>query len=94
MLSKFALALVVSLGAVSAASAASQHAIQHHRTVAQHRAPAAAYKSYGFAGSGTVRTGSPGLSPEDRGAYDPYNHQQVKCIGGSCSPEWGLDSNE
>jgi hypothetical protein len=94
MISKIALALAVTLGAASAASAASQHAVSHHRShVAQHRAPAAAYNSYGFAASPTVRTG-PGVSPEDQGPYDPYNHQQVKCIGGSCAPEWGLDDGE
>ncbi len=90
MLSKIVLGLAVTISVVPAASAASRHAIAHHHSeVSRHRA-GSAYASYGFAGSNTVRVG-PGVAPWDSPApYDPYNHDQVKCIGGSCAPEWGI----
>jgi hypothetical protein len=47
MLNKTALCLVVVLGATTAATAATKHVAHRHQTAVAHRAPAAAYQSFG-----------------------------------------------
>jgi hypothetical protein len=78
--SKIALSIVLLLGTASAAMAATKHPVRHDVAVERQLSGASAY---GYAGSV--------YSPN--GAVDPYNHQQVKCIGGACNPEWGIDGN-
>jgi hypothetical protein len=66
------------LGLASAASAATK---RH----APARVPAAAYQSFGAVPGAVLHC--PG------GDCNAYDHQQVKCIGGACNPEWGIGSN-
>jgi hypothetical protein len=93
--SNIALSLALVLGMGSAAIAAAQAPIHHHRAaVAARRAPAAAYQSFGYArGTATAGRHDPQVTCPD-GPCDAYNHQQVKCIGGACDPEWGIDDSE
>jgi hypothetical protein len=93
MWTKIAFALAMTLGAASAAAAATKYPIHHHRGAAlEQRIPAAAYRSFGRVngteGSGTYDSHGQVTCGSD--ACDPYNHQQVKCIGGACDPEWGI----
>jgi hypothetical protein len=80
--SKIALSLVLVLGTASAALSAPKHPVHHHRVAVERQLPGAG--AYGYANPAKT-TGGP---------YDPYNHHQVKCIGGACNPEWGLDDSE
>jgi hypothetical protein len=82
------------IGANCAAMAAPKHAGHHQRTVVERQVPAAAYQSFGSAHgieNSVIRT--PQVTCIDE-TCDPYDHQQVKCIGGACDPEWGIDGNE
>jgi hypothetical protein len=80
-----ALCAALVIGATSAASAGTKH----H---AQPRVSAAAYRSFGTV-PGNLTVPGP-VTQCAGGTCDPYNHQQVKCIGGACNPEWGIGSNE
>jgi hypothetical protein len=81
---KIVLSLALVLGTASAGIAATKHPVHHHQVAVERQLPGAS--AYGYAGdAGTVS------SPN--GPVDPYNHQQVKCIGGTCNPEWGIDGN-
>jgi hypothetical protein len=79
---RIALSLAIVLGAASAATAATKHPVHHYRVAVTRQVSGAS--AYGNSGGVTC----PG------GTCDPYNHQQVKCIGGACSPEWGIGSND
>jgi hypothetical protein len=77
---KIALSLAIVLGTASAGLAATKHPVVHHRVAVERQLSGAS--AYGFANE------SP--STGNGGQYDPYNHQQVKCFGGACDPEWGI----
>jgi hypothetical protein len=83
---KFALSLAIVLGTASAGLAATKHPVHHHRVAVERQLPGA--NAYGYA------NGSANPATPNGGPYDPYNHQQVKCIGGACDPEWGIDDSE
>jgi hypothetical protein len=76
---KIALSLAIVLGTASAGLAATKHPVVHHRVAVERQLSGAS--AYGFANeSANPATGN----------GDPYNHQEVKCIGGACDPEWGI----
>ena len=77
---KIALSIVIVIGAASGAMAATKHPVHHHRVLVNR--PISGASAYGNASTVTC--------PD--GPCDPYNHQQVKCLGGACDPDWGHDS--
>jgi hypothetical protein len=83
---KFALSLAIVLGTASAGLAATKHHVQHHRVAVERQLSGA--NAYGYA------NGSTNPATTTSGQNDPYNHQAVKCIGGACDPEWGIDDSE
>jgi hypothetical protein len=78
---KITLSLAIVLGTACAGMAATRHPVHHHRVAVERQLPGAS--AYGYAGTAN----------DASGPYDPYNHQQVKCFGGACDPEWGIDGN-
>jgi hypothetical protein len=83
--SKIALSLVLVLGTASAALSAPKHPVHLHRVAVERQLLGAS--AYGYANpANPARTTS--------GPYDPYNHQEVKCFGGTCNPEWGINDSE
>ena len=79
---KIALSLAIVLGTATAGLAATKHPVNHHRVAVERQLSGAS--AYGFANE------SANSATSTSGQYDPYNHQQVKCIGGACDPEWGI----
>lgn len=89
--SQFLLSLAIMLGAASAAAAAPKHPAHHHQARVERHLPRSDYQSFGSAQlPGGQSLGSARLPADYFG--DPYNHQEIKCWGGTCNPEWGMYS--
>jgi hypothetical protein len=82
------LALAILVGATSAAAAATKHPAHHDRVRVAHHVSADAYRSFGSTRPYGQIAAPPGGWPADYFG-DPYNHQERKCIGGTCAPDWG-----
>jgi hypothetical protein len=83
---KIALSLAIVLGTASAGLAATKHQVDQRRVAVERQQSGA--NAYGYANE------SANPATNTSGQNDPYNHQQVKCIGGACDPEWGIGSSE
>jgi hypothetical protein len=83
---RIAIALAIVLGTASVAVAATKHPVSQHRHAVAHVSKRA-YESFGSAAAAPADT-----NWSAKLGYDPYDSTTVRCLGGTCAPNWGAES--